>query len=178
MVIEHETAPAKIPLFQQTSMRSYVKLAQRATPLLCGAVGALSNKPSASRLDYWEHNAQDFDIYIRNPTQDHLPMLLREFQSGKQVWPWIWTQPNENGPHHVFVGVNKRVVADIRNLLRDPNNNVLVIASPKELERLSTSDLSHCGVVSDAKVSLMNVQQKILMLDDERVVSFDHLVIS
>lgn len=30
----------------------------------------------------------------------------------------------------------------------------------------------HCGIVCDAKLQLLNVNSKILMLDDERVVSF------
>ena len=79
----------------------------------------------------------------------------------------------------VFVGLNDSAVVVIRNLLKsDPNVNVLIIAPPDQLERLSPTDLDHCGIVSDAKVSLMNVEEKKLMLDDERVVSFDRLVIS
>jgi hypothetical protein len=58
-----------------------------------------------ARLDYWDHDPNDFDYYVVNPTADDLPTLLRKFDhDGLDVWPWIWTQPNEHGPHYVFVG--------------------------------------------------------------------------
>ena len=25
---------------------------------------------------------------------------------GEETWPWVWTWRNENGPHHVFVGID------------------------------------------------------------------------
>ena len=35
--------------------------------------------------------------------------LLNQFdEHGKEVWPWIWTHPNANGPHFVFIGVTSK----------------------------------------------------------------------
>lgn len=102
---------------------------------------------------------------------------MQKFQEGKEVWPWIWCQPNENGPHHVFVGsLADSVLQQIQELLQNPSNNVLIITTSEELSRVSSSMVERCGIVTDASVSLINAKDKILMLDDERVIAFDHLV--
>lgn len=139
----------------------------------------------------YEHDANDFDYYVRNPTAQDLPVLLDKFDNQDQeVWPWIWTHPNENGPHHVFVG--KRINGDIVRriqLLREesPQNNILILIEDDEtsLEQAAASagvhvdvfDRCHCGIVTGVNLELLNTEHKILMLDDERVVAFDYLTI-
>ena len=110
-----------------------------------------------------------------------MPILMKGFQAGKEVWPWIWTQPNEDGPHFVFVGqLSDKVLAEIRDLLQDPNNNVLIIASRQQFDVVPNKKelLDHCGVVLDASITLLNQDERMLMLDDERVISFDRLTVS
>lgn len=140
-----------------------------------------------TRMDYLEHDPKDYDIYLTNPTEDDLPYLLRQFdEHGKEVWPWIWTHPNEAGPHFVFVGVSVDVLHQIRRLRSEsPEYNILLIASAESIvEAAKTAndpkvyDETFCGIVTDASVKLLNVEAKILMLSDERVVAFDSLVIS
>ena len=135
--------------------------------------------------DYWDHNPQDFDCYVRNPTIADLPVLLDKFDNeGLEVWPWIWTHPNEDGPHHVFVGVNEHIVQQIQELRKaSPQNNILVIASQDSLQKaakghLEIYDECHCGLVTDAQMQLLHHEAKILMLSDERVIAFDFLTIS
>ena len=140
-----------------------------------------------TQMDYLEHNPEDYDIYIKNPTANDLPYLLDQFDKhGKEVWPWIWTHPNETGPHFVFVGVNRDTLDRIRLLRsRSPTYNILLIASEealreaaKEAGDLNIYDETHCGIVSDASLELLNVEAKILMLSDERVIAFDSLTIT
>lgn len=139
-----------------------------------------------TRMDYLEHDPEDYDIYIQNPKASDLPYLLHQFQEhGKEVWPWIWCHPNEAGPHFVFVGVNCDTLDAIRRLRAKSNSyNILLIASEKEIRDASTNagdpniyETTHCGIVSDASLELLNVQAKILMLSDERVIAFDSLTI-
>lgn len=136
------------------------------------------------RLDYWEHDPKDFDVYIKNPTAEDLPMLLQKFdEEGKEVWPWIWTHPNANGPHFVFIGMNEFYVEEIKRIrATSPNHNILIIADEESLKKATKNDLAvldecHCGIVTDSRVSLLNVQAKILMLADERVIAYDYLTI-
>ena len=139
----------------------------------------------------YEHDPKDFDVYISNPTAEDLPVLLYKFDHDNlDVWPWIWTHPNENGPHHVFLGktINASIVQRIQELRQEsPQNNILVVIADDEstLEQAakeagtdaSVFDTCHCGVVTGVKLQLLNVHNKILMLDDERVIAFDYLTI-
>lgn len=136
-------------------------------------------------LDYWEHDPADFDYYVKNPTVDDLPVLLRKFdEEGLEVWPWVWTHPNNDGPHHVFVGMTKRTVQDIQRLRKEsPQNNILIVATEDSLLAAAdgSMDVYHecqCGIVTDARLQLLHSDAKILMLNDERVIAFDYLTIS
>ena len=82
--------------------------------------------------------------------------------------------------------MNAASLRQIRALRREsPQNNILIVAEDAALRRAAAEvgagdDVygdCHCGIVSDAKLKLLNVDSKILMLDDERVVSFDQLTI-
>jgi hypothetical protein len=139
----------------------------------------------------YEHDPNDFDYYVSHPTAEDLPDLLDRFDNhGQDVWPWIWTHPNENGPHHVFVGKNidADIVRRIQYLREESSrNNILILIQDDEesLKRVAASagmderffDKCHCGVVTGVTLELLNATHKILMLDDERVVAFDYLTI-
>eukprot|EP00977_Amphora_coffeiformis_P000876 scaffold190_cov171-Amphora_coffeaeformis.AAC.1 len=136
------------------------------------------------RLDYWEHDEKDFDVYIKNPTADDLPILLKKFdEEGLEVWPWIWTHPNSNGPHFVFIGLNEFYVDEIKRIrAASPNNNILVVANEESLKKATKHDPGvlhqcQCGVVTDSSLALLNAKAKILMLKDERVIAYDYLTI-
>jgi hypothetical protein len=159
------------------------RLPRAVVPVILGgylATTTLSQHEQQTKLDYWQHNRNDFDVYIENPVKEDLPRLLKDFQSGKEVWPWIWCQPNENGPHHVFVGetLTESVLHEIQTLLQNPNNNILIVTSPEYLAIVPPKLVERCGIVTDAKVELINTGDKILMLDDERVIAFDRLVVT
>ena len=140
----------------------------------------------------YEHDAKDFDYYLPNPTVDDLPVLLHKFDhENQEVWPWIWTHPNENGPHHVFIG--KTITSDIVHRIQklrseSPRNNILILITDKDEASLHRAAVEagtdegifarcHCGIVTGVSLTLLNVEHKILMLDDERVVAFDYLTI-
>ena len=41
-----------------------------------------------TQMDYLQHDPEDYDIYINNPTAKDLPYLLNQFEEhGKEVWP-------------------------------------------------------------------------------------------
>jgi hypothetical protein len=144
-----------------------------------------NNKTSGDSC-YWEHDPKDFDFYITNPTAKDLPLLLHKFDvEGLDVWPWIWTHPNNDGPHYVFCGVNKHVVQQIREIrAASPQNNILIIAPSQAILDEAAGDdpevynRCHCGIVTDSTLELLNHEAKILMLKDERIVAFDYLIIS
>ena len=139
----------------------------------------------------YKHNVEDFDYYLQNATVDDLPVLLHKFDhEGQEVWPWIWTHPNEDGPHHVFVGktITSDIVHRIQKLRREsPQNNILILIADNEASLhqaaaeagtdASVFDRCHCGIVTGVSLELLNVDHKILMLDDERVIAFDYLTI-
>jgi hypothetical protein len=146
-----------------------------------------TTRTMTTQMDYLEHDPQDYDIYIKNPTANDLPYLLNQFEEhGKEVWPWIWTHPNEAGPHFVFVGVNVDTLYQIRQLRsKSPSYNILVIASEESILEAANEacdpniyDETYCGIVSDASVKLLNIEAKMLMLSDERVIAFNSLIIT
>jgi hypothetical protein len=169
--------------------RLVLSLGRKATPTLLGAAVIIQKNESASgftRLEYWEHNPADFDFYITKPTAKDLPVLLHKFDvEGLEVWPWIWTHPNNDGPHHVFVGVSKESLVEIQRLRDESNqNNILIIASESQLREMALArndpgiyERCQCGLVVDSKLELLNHEAKILMLDDERVIAFDRLML-
>jgi hypothetical protein len=142
----------------------------------------------------YEHDPSDFDVYLSHPTADDLPLLLHKFdREGQDVWPWIWTHPNDSGPHHVFVIQGENLSRDIMEriqLLRKASaqNNILILLDQEDdslLERSAKDHgmppdmfrACHAGIVTGVKVELLNIPHKILMLDDERVIAFDYLTV-
>jgi len=132
--------------------------------------------------DMWKFpNRSDFDMYIDNPTRSDLIKLYKAHQNGQNVWPWIWTQPNTNGPHHVFVGPisieNLKQIKKLKDTI--PNCNLLVITTEESLQSLPEGEESlyqyECGLVIDTPVTLLDSENKILMLEDERVINYTKL---
>lgn len=146
---------------------------------------------NVTHMEYWDHDPNDFDIYIAKSemTKDHLPYLLHKFDNeGLDVWPWIWTHPNDDGPHHVFLGVSDRILDQIEKLRKEEHqekNNILIIASQHALDKVAIErndkdiySRCQCGLVTDTHLELLNEEKKILMLADERIISFDYLTLS
>ena len=107
-------------------------LSHKLTPaVLLGGSAAHLHQTKRTSLDYWEHDPKDFDYYVSCPTVDDLPVLLHKFDvENQEVWPWVWTHPNDNGPHHVFVGVNEHVLKQIKQLrAASPQNNQRLYSS-------------------------------------------------
>ena len=162
-------------ILQQVVTRQCRQAVRAVAPFLLIGGGAVGSE-NTTACDYWEHDKKDFDLYIDKPKGKDLPVLLREFQNGKEVWPWIWCQPNENGPHHVFAcALTPQILSEIRELLKNPNNNVLIITTPEQLAKVPPKLVEMCGLVTDANVEIINMSDRILMLDDERVIAFDQI---
>lgn len=143
----------------------------------------------------------DFDIYLTNPTKEDLATLLTEYTvNNKNVWPWIWTWHNINGPHYIFVGTNTAVNNRIVELANDsPRNNIIVIAnnnnndnidddciistgSSSSSKHVLTKDISfyytnRCGIIENVTIQEIDIINKIILLSDERILCFTELYI-
>lgn len=152
----------------------------------CGFLAAAASASSFSycesnedKLDRQGFDRESFDIYLTHPTKKDLSYLLEEFEKGKEVWPWIWTWRNQNGPHHVFVGTSPEVDKKIEELAKaSPRNNLLVLTDDKS--RRLTQDPSfyykhRCGLVEHVTIEAIDSEDKIILLSDERVLCFDTL---
>lgn len=100
---------------------------------------------------------------------------------GKDNWPWVWCHRNENGPLYVFSGVDKDTLWKCQQIAAaSPNNNLLLIASQQHIEQYGATveDFYKCRCgVHPGPIAELDLCNKILMLEDERVVEFDHLQI-
>ena len=144
-------------------------------------IAVLATSASANRSLPEPFERADFDLYMEQPTREDLPRLVQAWHQGFEVWPWVWTQWNEYGPHVVFVGkLNEAVLGEIATLRQNHphNSNILVVTTPDQLQGLPDDALHMCGIVTDATVALLNAEARILMLSDERIVCFDRLVVS
>jgi len=123
----------------------------------------------------------DFDLYIAKPLRRDLIDLYNANQNGKNVWPWIWTQHNSNGPHHVFVGkVTMEQIGKIKNLRQNvPNVNILVITDGESVKQLEGGvhclNELECGLVIDTNVQITDHDNQMIMLEDERIICFTQL---
>jgi hypothetical protein len=136
----------------------------------------------------------DFDIYLTNPTKEDLLPLLNEYTvNNKNVWPWIWTWHNPNGPHYIFVGTNTAMNNRIVELANDsPRNNIIVITNNNENDGSSTGSSSsnhvltkdisfyytnRCGIIDNVTIQEIDIINKIILLSDERILCFTELYI-
>lgn len=172
-----------------TRKRSHGRAQQALWPLL-GALflvrgstvvdlhtAALEGEPDeVSRSD--DDDPEDFDCYIHSPTVDDLPLLLSKFEDdGLDVWPWVWIHANENGPHHVFVGINDHVLKRLVELRTESCQNNLLLIVQDEKDVAGYGEIlqeSHCGVIVGT-IELLHPRDRILMLEDERIIVFDTL---
>jgi hypothetical protein len=143
-------------------------------------------------------NRSDFDIYLTHPTKDDLLPLLNEYTvNNKNVWPWIWTWHNINGPHYIFVGTNTAMNNRIVQLANDsPQNNIIVITNNNDnnndddnsntggssSKHVLTKDISfyytnRCGIIENVTIQEIDVINKIILLSDERILCFTELYI-
>ena len=152
-----------------------------AASMIVTTVASSSHCESEKKmLERQGFDRESFDIYIDDPQKKHLTYLLEEFEKGKNVWPWIWTWRNQNGPHHVFVGTNAKVNELIEELANaSERNNLLVITDDNGGRRL-TKDPSfyfkhRCGLVENVTVQEIDSAAKIILLSDQRIIAFDEL---
>jgi hypothetical protein len=139
-------------------------------------------QPISSIQENYGHNADDFDIYLTSVKKADLKFLFRAFQEGLDVWPWIWTQPNESGPHHVFVGeIGEGQLEEIKKLKESvPNINILVISDSESVQKLGIVRLYEleCGIVLDTQIELADLENRMIMLEDERIICFTRLYVN
>jgi hypothetical protein len=140
-------------------------------------------QPISSIQENYGHNAaDDFDIYLTSVKKEDLKVLFRAYQEGLDVWPWIWTQPNESGPHHVFVGkIEEEQLEQIKKLKESVLNiNILVISDSESVQKLGIDRLYEleCGIVLDVQIKLADLENRMIMLDDERIICFTRMLVS
>jgi hypothetical protein len=141
-----------------------------------------SKQQISSIQENYGHNVDDFDIYLTSVKKEDLKFLFRAYQEGLDVWPWIWTQPNESGPHHVFVGkIEERQLEEIKKLKESIFNiNILVISDSESVEKLGIDRLYEleCGIVLDTQIELADLENRMIMLEDERIICFTRLYVN
>jgi hypothetical protein len=98
-----------------------------------------------------------------------------------ESWPWIWTQPNPTGPHHCFIGASSSVLPRAREIMKaDPSCNITCICATSDLEEFAPIESYYqagCAVI-EIPVRQFDTTNRILLLDDERIVCFDHAYVS
>ena len=116
--------------------------------------------------------------------------LLQQWHASdeEETWPWVWCQRNESGPHHVFVNVGPETLSQVRALAAQDDSagagvhNVTVIAESREAieKHCSVQDLydARCAVVEGQSPRQIDTTEKIMLLDDERLICFDRLVVA
>jgi hypothetical protein len=136
----------------------------------------------SSIQENYGYNADDFDIYLTSVKKEDLKFLFRAYQEGLDVWPWIWTQPNETGPHHVFVGkIEEAQLEEIKKLKeRVLNINILVISDSESVQKLGVDRLYklECGIVLDTQIELADLENRMIMLEDERIICFTRMYVN
>ncbi|CEL98413.1 unnamed protein product [Vitrella brassicaformis CCMP3155] len=116
---------------------------------------------------------------------------LKQWRDGKDTWPWVWCQPNPHGPLYVFVISGKPpaepakvppardLVTEVHRIAKsDGRNNCLVLARSEDLRRFGREEdfwSARCGI-HDAPIERIDVDNKMLLLSDERIVCYDECV--
>ena len=75
------------------------------------------------------------DRFRDRSTKWRLKALVEHWQTleGEESWPWVWTQPNPNGPHHVFVGADDSLLDRCKAVAAAcPRNNITIIVESEE----------------------------------------------
>jgi hypothetical protein len=122
---------------------------------------------------------------------------------GEETWPWVWTWRNENGPHHVFVGVDGQTLDRCRRVAAaSPQNNLTLILPPEHPLLLPAADVHRreggdkggkCGgegsvqladfyacrcAVVESRPAQIDFAEKVLMLEDERIICYSALTLT
>ena len=153
--------------------------AAAAAALAMVASSSFTSKPSRSSanqsprafascepIDDRPRGSRSFDVYLERESvgTKELRMLVRQWEAGKDVWPWIWLWRNPNGPHHVFVGLAPHAIASIERLaVESENNNMTIIIPAEEWPRHQSTatpaflERNRCGLIC-GDVRLMDVR--------------------
>lgn len=121
-------------------------------------------------------------VYFRKVKKEwDLIGILRHWQQSEdETWPWVWCQPNPNGPHAVFIGIDKSTLCTCESLsAASPQQNLtLVVEDFNEIREagLEASEFyrNRCAIIK-SKPKQIDLQHRILMLEDERIVCYDSL---
>lgn len=116
---------------------------------------------------------------------DHwdLKGLLNVWQNStdEESWPWVWTWHNPVGPHHVFIQLNEDTLSHARSISSksERNNLTLVVRSIDDLKAYNiTPELfyeNRCAIIEGVVLSQLDSENKIIMLNDERIICYDYL---
>ena len=112
-----------------------------------------------------------------------LPKLVDTWKlsDGEETWPWVWTWHNVNGPHTVYVGVDQHTLSHCTAVAAaSPQNNLtLVVTHMEDIENFGhTADdfyQQRCAIIV-CQPQQMDLEHKILMLRDERIICYDSLL--
>ena len=100
---------------------------------------------------------------------------------GEETWPWIWTGHNPGGPHHVFIQLNKYTLHHAKRISSESENNNLTLVV-KSIDDLIAFNLTpemfyenRCAIIEGVALNQLDSENKIMMLNDERVICYDYL---
>ena len=114
---------------------------------------------------------------------------------GEETWPWVWTWRNENGPHHVFVGVDAQTLDQCRRVAAASPQNNLTLVLPRghplllaeragsheggDKHGVSLADFYACRcAVVESRPAQIDFAEKVLMLEDERMICYSALTLT
>jgi hypothetical protein len=103
-------------------------------------------------------------------------------RDGQESWPWVWCWHNPVGPHHVFIGVSPHTLELTRKISNEHRNNnlTIIVNSMKDFEgygKVEDYYKNRCAVI-ESPVAQMDTKDKVLMLEDERIICFDRAYIA
>ena len=111
----------------------------------------------------------------------NLSKLLKSWEEsdGTETWPWIWTWHNKDGPHAIYIGVDQQTLKSCQQFADEsPQHNLTLVASMEQIEAqgLTEADFykSRCAIIDSAPKQI-DMENRILMLEDERLICYDVL---
>ena len=107
-----------------------------------------------------------------------------EKNSAEESWPWVWCWHNPVGPHHVFIQVSKDTLNQTMRISREnERNNITVVV--KSIDDLKACDLTpemlyknRCAIIEGVAIQQFDAKNKIIMLNDERIIAYDYAYFS
>jgi hypothetical protein len=121
------------------------------------------------------------DSFRKTSTIWNLKRLLDtwEHEDGEETWPWVWAWHNKNQTQAVFVGVDKETLNECQRFAEEsPQHNLTLVASPNEIcgQGLTPEDfyMHRCAII-DSPPKQIDMENRILMLEDERLICYDSL---